>query len=95
MTEILTTTYEASEFRNIIAECISETVKKEITQLIVPSEQKKQFFTRQETAEILNIALPTLLDYTNRGLILGYRLGGTVRYKVADIENALLQIKTK
>jgi excisionase family DNA binding protein len=95
MIKTLTTTYEASEFRNIIAECISDTVKKEIAQLITPSEPKKQILTRQETADILNISIPTLRDYTKRGLIIGHRLGITVRYRFEDVQNALIQIRTK
>ena len=95
MTQTLSTTYEPSEFRNLISECVSETVKKEIAKLITPPEPQKQILTRQETADFLAISLPTLHDYTTRGIIQGHRLGGTVRYKIEDIQKSLLQIKTK
>ena len=93
--QTFTTTYEPSEFKTLLAECVSETVQKEIARLITPSEPPKQILTRQETAKMLNISLPTLHDYTKRNVITAYRLGYKVRYKLLDIQNSLLQIKTK
>ncbi len=93
--QTFTTTYEEAEFKALLAECVSETVQKQIAQLINPSLPEKQILTRQETAKLLNISLPTLHDYTKRDIILAYRLGYKVRYKLVDIQSALLKIKNK
>ena len=48
-----------------------------------------KYLTRKETAEQLNVSLPTLNQYTKRNLITGYRFGVRVMYKITDIEAAL------
>lgn len=48
-----------------------------------------KLLTRVETAQILQISLPTLHDYTKRGLIKSYRIGTKIRYKFQEIEEAL------
>jgi len=48
-----------------------------------------KYLTRKETAEQLNVSLPTLLQYTKRNLITGYRFGVRVMYKTTDIEASL------
>ena len=53
-----------------------------------------ELLTRVETAKYLGISLPTMAEWTNSGVIVGYRIGGRVRYKKPDIENALLKIDT-
>ncbi|AKD58276.1 hypothetical protein SD10_01595 [Spirosoma radiotolerans] len=50
--------------------------------------------TRQKTAKKLNISLPTLDDYTRRGIIRGYRVGRRVLYRPEDVEAALTEINT-
>ncbi len=51
--------------------------------------QAEKYLTRKETADQLNVSLPTLNEYTKRGLITGYRFGVRVMYKQCDIEAAL------
>lgn len=87
--------YEPTEFRTLISDCVSETVKKEIASFITPQEPQKQILTRQEAAAELSISLPTLHDYTKRGIIQAYRLGYKIRYKREDINKALSAIKSK
>lgn len=50
-------------------------------------------YTREETAKRLSISLPTLNEYTKRGIIIGNRLGRRVLYKQSDIEAALKAIR--
>ncbi|TWP24279.1 DUF3853 family protein [Apibacter muscae] len=45
--------------------------------------------TRKEVAHLLKISLPTLHDWTKKGLIKSYRIGNRVRYKQTDLYNAL------
>ena len=89
------TSYEHLEFENLIADCVARTVRSEISRLHTTPQPERSILTRQETAELLNISLPTLHDYTKRGLIKAFRLGYKVRYRSADVHDSLLQIKTK
>jgi excisionase family DNA binding protein len=56
---------------------------------ISSSKEETKYLTRIETASLLQISLPTLHDYTKRGVIHSYRIGSNVRYKPSDIELAL------
>ena len=94
-TQTFTTTYEPTEFKTLLADCISESVRSEIYKAISNQKAEKTIYTRQETAELLGISLPTLNEYTKQGFIIAYRLGYKVRYKLEDINLALTRIKTK
>lgn len=62
---------------------------------LTPKEQVKEYLTRKEVGKMLGVSLPTILDWTNTGKIIGYRIGSRVRYKQSEIEKSLSQIKTK
>ena len=49
------------------------------------------YLTRGEVCKQLQISLPTLHNYTKEGLIKSYRMGGKVRYKAQEIEQALTE----
>lgn len=52
----------------------------------------EKYLTRQETAQILQVTLPTLSDWVNRGKIRAYRINTRIRFKKSDIENALQEV---
>jgi excisionase family DNA binding protein len=52
-----------------------------------------ELLTRKQASKLLDISLPTLLDWTKTGKIIGYRIGSRVRYKRTDVLNALTKIK--
>jgi len=53
------------------------------------SKEKEVYLTRQQTADFLQISLPTLHQYTKDGLISSFRIGSKIRYKKSDIEKAM------
>ena len=55
---------------------------------------KPRYYSRQETAQILGVALSTLSEKTRNGVITASRLGGRILYSDADIQNALTKIRT-
>jgi hypothetical protein len=59
------------------------------------TEQPKEegYRTRKETANMLNISLPTLNEYTKKRILTGYRVGVRVLYKQSEIESALVKMK--
>lgn len=51
--------------------------------------------TRKEAAKLLGVSLVTILDWTKKGKITGYRIASRIRYKRHELETSLLQIKTR
>ena len=76
-----------SELRSMLSETIEEYLR--------PIEVEKKIssiLTRQEAARMLNVSLPTLHFWTKDGKIKGTRIGSCVRYRLTDIEAALVDI---
>ena len=79
----------STEFLNEISEL------KEALQLLTKNNQanpSSDFITRQETAEILNVSLSTLLNWRKAGIITAYRIGNKIRYKKSEILDSLTKI---
>lgn len=53
---------------------------------------KPEYLTRAETKAILKTTYPTLRDWTKRGLLKSYTIGGRIFYKSEEIEKALQAI---
>lgn len=81
-------TLPISELKNLISQTLQEVLSN--TQATQKQEQQiPQYLTRKETATILGVSLVTLHSYTTDGKIKVYKIGGRIRYKKQDIENAL------
>jgi len=53
------------------------------------TKHKDQLLTRQQTAKVLQVSLPTLNLWTKRGIIQAKRINSRVRYSEADVFAAL------
>ncbi|WP_276360228.1 helix-turn-helix domain-containing protein [Daejeonella sp. H1SJ63] len=53
--------------------------------------EKVQYLTRGEVAKHLQISLPTLHNYVKQGFIKSYRIGGKVRFKLKEVDQALTE----
>jgi excisionase family DNA binding protein len=51
-----------------------------------------EYITRKETAKILGVSLPTLNEWTKKGIITGYRISSRVRYNKDEILSSLHKI---
>lgn len=92
MDNLILSTYTPEELSGIIHNAIKEAVKD-----IKPREQEptnERLLTRKETADKLKISLVTLGDWTKRGLIQSYIIGGRVLYKESEIEASLNKSKS-
>lgn len=87
---ILLIPYSLDEFTGIIHSSVEEALKRFNPQ----PPQTEQFLTRKETAYKLKISLVTLNDWTKRGMIQSYIIGGRVLYKESEIEKSLHQVRT-
>ncbi len=74
---------------------ISQAVKFEIDKLCLSiPKAETEFITRQQTAKLLGISLPTLNEWSKQGIIISYRIGTRVRYKKAEVENSLSKVQS-
>ena len=92
MTQVLIQGTTLEDFLSQVRATVSETIKAEAE---TPKQVKPNYLTRSEVAERLNISLPTLNEYTKKGIIPAYRFGCRVLYKESEIENSLNQIVTR
>lgn len=95
MEQTILTTFKPGEFEALIDNSIAKVLQAELSKIENIQKPVKTIFTRQETASLLDISLPTLNEYTKRGIIVAYRLGYKVRYRLNDIEQALIKIKSR
>lgn len=54
-----------------------------------------EYLTRKETAILLKVSLVTLSDWNKKGILKPYRLGNLIRYKRAELDQALVSINSK
>jgi excisionase family DNA binding protein len=77
---------------------ISEAVLKQIAPYLQTANNtppQTEIVNRKEAAKLLGVSLVTLNQWTKEGLVTGYRIASRVRYKRAELENSLTQIKTR
>lgn len=68
------------------------TIRDEIVSHSSIAKETENLSTRRETATRLRITLPTLNEYTKKGLLKGVRIGSRVLYREEDILAALRDI---
>lgn len=51
----------------------------------------KEYMTRKEVAALLQITLPTVHDWTKKGVLRAYKIGKRVYYKPAEVTAAMIQ----
>ncbi len=76
---------------NELRTVISETVKIEFEKHNQTPQPDNEYISRKTTAQILGISLPTLNDYTKKGLVPSYRIGSRIRYKKEEVFSSLNQ----
>ena len=75
----------------IIKRCLNEAENKKDHKT---SLKESIYLTRKQTALMLGISLVTLHKWSLDGLIPSYRISSRIRYKKAEIEAALSQVKS-
>lgn len=56
------------------------------------NQQPKEYYTREEVADLLKIDLSTLHNWVKKGKITKFSIGGRVYFNRSEIENAIKQI---
>lgn len=52
-----------------------------------------EYLTRNEVSKLLKIDLSTVHNWTKRGVLKAYQIGGRVYYKRQEVESALVELK--
>lgn len=76
----------------ILNEIISKSVERQFNRLkqeFYVEKEKEKLLSREETADLLKISLPTLLDWRKKGIVKPYKLGKRVYYKRHEIMEKL------
>jgi|TARA_B100001964_G_C14181292_1_gene576387 excisionase family DNA binding protein len=74
---------------------ISSLIKEELKDLNpVKQKEEKEYITRKEVAKLLGISLPTLNDWSKKGVIPSYRIQSRVRYIKAEVLECLKKVNT-
>ena len=89
--QILLSPIPRTELVGDIAKAVRDMIAAQPTTNPPPPEE---LLTRVEAAHLLGITLPTLREYTSRGLVEGYRIGTRVRYKRTEVLGSLQRIRT-
>jgi hypothetical protein len=92
MENVIFTIHTTEELTGLIGQAVREAIKDSLP--ITSTPQSEKLLTRKETADKLKISLVTLNDWSKRGLIQSYLIGGRVLYKDSEIEASLHQVKT-
>ena len=58
-----------------------------------PTAPPDELLTRKAVAELLQITLPTVHEWTKKGILTAYRIGNRVKYKKAEILENLTKNK--
>jgi excisionase family DNA binding protein len=80
------------EFKTIIGDIVRDELQK-----FKPAEPQQtntngEYMTRAEVCDLLRISLSTLHYYTKDGTLQGYRIGGRILYKSAEVQNSVQSI---
>ena len=89
MNEQILLSIPLNEFEKIQKEWNRQVLGENKTPTPPPDEK---YLTRQETAKILQVTLPTLSDWVKRGKIRAYKINTRVRFKKSDIDAALQEV---
>lgn len=75
---------------------IIEGVRKELNELKKEFQPKEPtaYLSRQEVKQMLGINLTTLNNWTKKGILISYGIGGRVYYKRHEVEKAIIQLQT-
>lgn len=78
-----------------LRELISEDVKSQLNELKKSFQPKEpsEFLSRAELAKLLKVDVSTIHNWTKKGKIISYGIGGRIFYKRKQVEDAIVQLK--
>ncbi|WP_419488747.1 helix-turn-helix domain-containing protein [Chryseobacterium bernardetii] len=71
---------------------IQKLVREELEKVIPMQSEEKEFYTREETAKLLNVSLTTLFHWNNDGTLKNTKIGKRVYYSKNEVFSKLKQV---
>lgn len=71
---------------------IQKLVREELEKIIPVQSEEKEFYTRTETAKLLNVSLTTLFHWNNDGTLKNTKVGNRVYYSKDEVFSKLKQV---
>lgn len=77
-----------------LQDAIIEGVKTQLNDLKTHFQPKEptEYLTRVEVAKMLKIDLSSVHNWTKKGILNAYQIGGRVLYKRAEVESAIIKL---
>jgi excisionase family DNA binding protein len=82
-------TFEPSEFQDFLRVAIRAELQSVISQIQNNQQPEKEYLTRAEVCQKLNISLGTLHTKTKTGKIKSHRIGRRILYKYQDVNDSV------
>lgn len=79
------------KFKPMISSIVAAEIAKNTPK---PSLEADDWLTKKETAKLLGLSYPTITKYTRNGVLKGFRMGSSIRYKRKDILASMQQMGT-
>ena len=90
--ELVFTSLPIDEMEVMISRVVRESISTHAAQQT--ADNHSELITRKQAAQLLNLSLPTLREYTVRGIVPSYRVGSRVRYKKSEVINCLTKVQS-
>ncbi|WP_336963267.1 helix-turn-helix domain-containing protein [Chryseobacterium contaminans] len=68
---------------------IQKLVREELEKIFPTHSEEKEFYTRVETAKLLNVSLTTLFHWNNEGTLKNTKIGKRVYYSKNEVSSKL------
>jgi hypothetical protein len=83
------------DLKNLLGDVLKSEIKPEIVALIdkMKPNQGNDYLTRKEVAKMLKINLSSVHNWTKKGILKSHQIGHRVYYKLAEIENSIVELK--
>ena len=56
--------------------------------------QPNEYLTRKEVSEMLKIDISSVHNWSKRGILIPHQIGNRVYFKMSEVENAIVQLKS-
>ena len=80
------------DLKNLVGQVIKtelEAVKKHLQ-----PKQPNEYLTRKEVSKMLKIDLSSVHNWSKRGILIPHQIGNRVYFKMSEVENAIVQLKS-
>ena len=80
------------DLKNLFGQVVKtelEAVKKHLQ-----PKQPNEYLTRKEVSEMLKIDLSSVHNWSKRGILKPHQIGNRVYFKMSEVENAIVQLKS-